>query len=87
MTAAPTCAGACPAPGDCERCNDALYQELIEDPAIQASYAEWLRTSGPLPSREHPDTECLLCGAPDPERTHCKTICRNCGYTRDCSDP
>ena len=43
------CDGNCPSPGNCEPCNDKLYRELIADDAMQESYAEWLRTSGPLP--------------------------------------
>lgn len=37
-------------PGECDTC-DKLYQSLIEDDAVQASLAEWERTSGPLPRR------------------------------------
>ena len=41
------CDGNCPGPGTCDDCDAMLDRDLRHDSAMQESYAEWLRTSGP----------------------------------------
>lgn len=58
------------------------------DPEPRGPKADPPRADGskcPIPTPQHPDNRCVLCGA-EMYGVHCKRICPNCGYREDCTD-